>query len=80
MSHRDQYSVVYDGKEFPKGSSILTPAISKADPNICPKDEVMLKNCSGSLIGVGRARLSGEEMVKANYGVGISLRHKIQGV
>ncbi|MFQ6120501.1 MAG: DUF5591 domain-containing protein, partial [Methanosarcinales archaeon] len=59
-------------EEFlPKGS-ILAPGVIDADPIIRPKDEVFFEN--EKVFGVGRAKMSGWEMVKSNRGIAVDIR------
>jgi archaeosine synthase len=59
----------------PETNSIFCVGIEKADPNIRPKDEVIVMY-KGIVVGVGKAILSGFEMEKADKGLGITLRHR----
>ena len=56
---------------LPKGS-ILAPGVVSADPQIRPMDEVIVE---GSMaFGVGRAMMSGREMVESSRGVAVDPR------
>ena len=55
-------------------SAVLAPAVEDADPQIRVNDEVLLKDGEGNLLGVGRARMSGWEMVAAERGVAVEVR------
>lgn len=58
-------------------NTIFSPGISSADPNIIPKDEVIILN-NGNVVAVGKAVLNGEEMVRANSGVAVRIRHRVK--
>lgn len=58
-------------------NTIFSPGISSADPNIVPKDEVIILN-DGNVVAVGKAVLNGEEMVRANSGVAVRIRHRVK--
>ncbi|NIA11420.1 MAG: tRNA-guanine transglycosylase [Nitrospiraceae bacterium] len=56
---------------LPKGS-ILAPGVVSADPQIRPMDEVIVH---GSMaFGVGRAVMSGREMIESSRGIAVDLR------
>ncbi len=59
----------------PETSSIFCTGIEKADNEIRPRDEVIV-TYEGEVIGCGKAVLSGNEMQKADKGLGIKLRHR----
>lgn len=58
---------------IPKGS-ILAPGVIDADQQIRPRDEVFFEN--EKVFGVGRAKMSGWEMVKSNRGIAVDVRDK----
>ena len=58
-----------------KTNTIFAPGVSKADPNIIPKDEVVVTR-NGNVVGVGRAILTGKEMEEAVNGVAVRIRHR----
>lgn len=58
----------------PATNSIFCAGINKADREIRPGDEAIVIY-EGEVVGVGKAVLSGEEMVRAKKGLAISLRH-----
>ena len=57
---------------LPRGS-ILAPGVIEADPGIRPNDEVIV--LGKKALCVGRAMMSGEEMVKSSRGVAVDVRH-----
>ncbi len=60
---------------FPETNSIFCVGVTSADEDIRPNDEVIVLY-NDKVVGVGRALLSGEEMVKARKGLAIALRHR----
>lgn len=71
MSKSRKYRIEID--DFIPRGSILAPGILQADPAIRPNDEVIV--LGRQVICVGRALMSGDEMVKSNRGVAVDLRH-----
>jgi archaeosine synthase len=61
---------------LPKGS-ILAPGVVSADPQIRPMDEVIVEGAMA--FGVGRAMMSGREMVESSRGVAVDPR-AVRGV
>ncbi|MFX0014217.1 MAG: DUF5591 domain-containing protein [Promethearchaeota archaeon] len=74
---RTKNEVTFDGEKI-KGSTIFANAIIKADPEIRPKDEVLVTNGKGELIAVGVSHLPGNLLVKMQRGKGISIRQKVK--
>lgn len=58
-----------------KTNTLFTPGILNADPNIVPKDEVVILR-NNEVVGVGKAVLNGEEMKSSVKGVGVRVRHR----
>ncbi|MBW2637245.1 MAG: hypothetical protein JRC86_06955 [Deltaproteobacteria bacterium] len=56
---------------LPKGD-VLSPGVIDADEDIRPGDDVIVRG--EMAFGVGRARMSGWEMVRATRGVAVELR------
>ena len=71
MIQRNSYVVQID--DFIPRGSILAPGILEADPAIREGDEVFVVGTKA--IGVGRARMNGEEMSTSTRGQAIDLRH-----
>lgn len=65
------YTVTID--DFLPRGSLLAPGVITADENIRPGDEVLVTGSKA--IGVGRAMMSGREMVASTRGVAVDLRH-----
>jgi archaeosine synthase len=70
----DNY-IVTIGDFVPKGS-LLAPGITDADEQIRPGDEVIISG--EKAFGVGRARMSGWEMIESHRGVAVEIRHIIE--
>ena len=58
-----------------KTSTLFTPGVVDADPNIVPMDEVVIIR-DQEVLGVGKAVLSGDEMKSATKGVAVKVRHR----
>ena len=58
-----------------KTNTLFAPGIVDADPDILPRDEVVILR-NDEVVGVGKAVLSGDEMIKAIKGVGVRVRHR----
>lgn len=71
MSESDNYVVKID--DFVPRGSILAPGVVQADPQIRPNDEVIV--LGEKALCVGRAMMSGDEMVKSSRGVAVDTRH-----
>ncbi|OEU43893.1 tRNA-ribosyltransferase [Methanosarcina sp. Ant1] len=71
MLKSGKYIVKID--DFVPRGSILAPGVLQADPQIRPNDEVIV--LGESALCVGRASMSGNEMVKSSRGVAVDLRH-----
>lgn len=68
-------TVTFDGRKI-SGSTIFVKAISRADPEIRSKDEVLIIDEEGRLIATGTSYLSGDLLVKMKRGKGVSIREK----
>ena len=67
--------IVRIGDFLPRGS-LLAPGVVEADEQIRPGDEVIV--VGEKAFGVGRARMSGWEMVASTRGVAVDLRHIVE--
>ncbi|MFX0107626.1 MAG: phosphoadenosine phosphosulfate reductase family protein [Candidatus Hodarchaeota archaeon] len=56
------------------GANLLLPGIAGCDSEIKEKDDVWVVDTEGSVIAVGIARMSGEEMAKEEKGFAIKIR------
>ncbi|MFQ5974917.1 MAG: DUF5591 domain-containing protein [Candidatus Hydrothermarchaeales archaeon] len=59
----------------PETNNIFSIGIRDADPQVRPGDEVIVEY-DGKVVGVGKAILNGNEMVRAIKGLAIVLRHR----
>lgn len=67
--------IVRIGDFLPRGS-LLAPGVVEADEQIRPGDEVIV--LGEKAFGVGRARMSGWEMVASKRGVAVDIRHIVE--
>jgi 7-cyano-7-deazaguanine tRNA-ribosyltransferase len=59
------------------GKSLFAKHVIESDVNIRPQDEVIIVNKKGDLIAVGRATLSGTEMLSFKKGIAVRVRSGI---
>ena len=59
------------------GGDVFAKHVIVADENLSPADEVILTDNNGSLLGVGRAVLSGPEMKRFGRGVAVKVRRGV---
>ena len=59
-----------------KTNTLFAPGVVNAHPGILPRDEVVVTS-KGKVVGVGRAVLASREMVRAERGVAVRLRHRV---
>ncbi|MHA1960667.1 MAG: tRNA guanosine(15) transglycosylase TgtA [Candidatus Thorarchaeota archaeon] len=74
----ENYQVVLENEaaEFvANGKSALAKFVTKASPKLRAGEEVLILNEDMEPVGVGRANLSGEEMVSFSRGVAVNTRH-----
>jgi predicted RNA-binding protein (TIGR00451 family) len=57
-----------------EGGDVFAKHVVKADNDIRPKDEVIVVDERGEVLAVGRAVLSGEEMIAFMRGVAVKAR------
>jgi conserved protein with predicted RNA binding PUA domain len=62
-------------KFIAEGGDLFAAHIVKVNPEIHPKDEVIIQDEQGQVIAVGRAFLSSEEMKAFKVGVAVKVRH-----
>ena len=62
-----------------KGLTVFAKHVLEADPNIRPGDEVAVVGGEGEILAVGRAVLSGFEMVEFKAGVAVKVRRGVKG-
>lgn len=58
-----------------EGKNAFAKFVEEADPVIRPGDDVMVVHEDDSLLGVGRAELSGEAMLDFQSGMAVKVRH-----
>ncbi len=56
-------------------NTLFAPGVMNAHPGILPKDEVIITR-KGEVVAVGKAIMSGEEMIRATKGVAVRIRHR----
>jgi predicted RNA-binding protein (TIGR00451 family) len=61
-------------KFIAEGGDVFAKHVVKADGDIRPKDEVIVVDESGEVLAVGRAALSGDEMIAFARGVAVKVR------
>jgi 7-cyano-7-deazaguanine tRNA-ribosyltransferase len=74
----EQYIVVIDDEvsDFvAAGKSALAKFIAKADRDLHAGEEVLVVNSNRTLLGVGKALLTGREMLAFQRGVAVNIRH-----
>lgn len=64
-------------KFIAEGKDVFVTNVAKADGEIRPKDEVIVVNGRGEVLAVGKAMLSGEEMMTFKIGVAVKVRRGI---
>lgn len=58
-------------------NTVFAPGIKKADHNIIPNDEVAVVK-DGTVVGVGKAIMTGREMEEYNNGIGVKIKHRLK--
>ena len=56
-------------------NSLFAPGIVDADLSIIPNDEVVVVR-NDEVVGVGKAVLTGKEMIESRSGIGVKIRHR----
>ncbi len=69
------YFVEFDGNKI-EGGTLYCVAVSEADEQIRPQDEVFIVNKDNRILAVGKAVLSGKQMVMAKKGPAVRIRRK----
>ena len=69
------YFVEFDGVKI-EGGTLYCVAVSDADEQIRPQDEVFIVNKDRRILAVGKAVLSGKQMVMAKKGPAVKIRRK----
>ena len=58
-------------------NTVFAPGIEKADHKILPNDEVAVVR-DDTVVGVGRAVMTGREMEECRNGIGVKLKHRLK--
>ena len=58
-------------------NTVFAPGIEKADHNIIPNDEVVVVR-DDSVVGVGKAVMTGREMEECDNGIGVKIKHRFK--
>jgi uncharacterized protein with predicted RNA binding PUA domain len=76
LDDRYHVSISNEVSEFvAKGKSALAKFVTQADPSLRAGEEVLVTDEDGSLLGVGRALLNGQEMMTFSRGIAVTTRH-----
>jgi conserved protein with predicted RNA binding PUA domain len=62
-------------KYVAEGGDVFAAHVVKADPEIHPREEVIVLNEEGQVVAVGRAFLAASEMLAFKTGVAVKVRH-----
>lgn len=57
------------------GRNVFAKFVASADERIRPRDEVLIVHEDGDVLGVGRAELSGTDMLTFETGMAVKVRH-----
>jgi 7-cyano-7-deazaguanine tRNA-ribosyltransferase len=60
-----------------QGRSVFAKHVVDADENIRPKEEVIILDANNQVLAVGRALLSGTEMMAFDRGIAVRVRHGV---
>lgn len=58
-------------------NTVFAPGIDRADHNIIPNDEVVVVK-DDSVVGVGKAIMTGREMEECDNGIGVKIKHRLK--
>ena len=58
-----------------RGGDVFAAHVVKVDSEVCAKDEIIVLNEDGQVLGVGRATLCSQEMLSFKTGVAVKVRH-----
>ena len=58
-------------------NTVFAPGVEKADPKIIPNDEVVIVR-EDTVVGVGKAVMTGREMEECNNGIAVKLKHRLK--
>lgn len=60
-----------------QSNTLFAPGIIDADDNIIPNDEVVIIK-DDTVVGVGKSMMSTDELINADKGIGVKIRHQIK--
>jgi len=63
----------YAAESVYQGAMLYAPGVLKADKGIKEGDEVQIRDPKGLLVGIGTAKMSAKEMIKATRGVAVEV-------
>lgn len=72
------YGVIVGSESEPyvrEGRNVFAKFVAGADNRIRPRDEVLVVHEDGDVLGVGRAELSGPDMLTFETGMAVKVRH-----
>ena len=58
-------------------NTVFAPGIDRADHSIIPNDEVVVVR-DGTVVGVGKAVMTGREMEECDNGIGVKIKHRLK--
>jgi len=62
-----------------KGSNVFCKHVEDVDPELRPAEEVLVVDKKDKLLAVGRSFFNAEEMLSFKVGVGVKVRHGVEG-
>jgi len=77
LAAQQKYFITVDGDEL-KGSTVFAIGVQNADPEIRPSDAVIIFNSSGQLKAIGKALVSGKDMIKMTTGPVAKITQKVR--
>ncbi|ALM75996.1 RsmB/NOP family class I SAM-dependent RNA methyltransferase [Thermococcus barophilus] len=63
----------YAAESVYQGAMLYAPGVLKADKSIKEGDEVQIRDPKGLLVGIGTAKMSAKEMIKATRGIAVEV-------
>ncbi|OLC62329.1 hypothetical protein AUH73_04860 [archaeon 13_1_40CM_4_53_4] len=77
---RLRVKVVLGVEEFIKeGGNVFCKHVQEVDPELRPAEEVLVVDHRDKLLAVGRSFFNAEEMLSFKVGVGVKVRHGVEG-
>jgi predicted RNA-binding protein (TIGR00451 family) len=62
-----------------KGGNVFCKHVQQVDPELRPAEEVLVVDKNDRLLAVGRSFFNAEEMLSFKTGVGVKVRHGVEG-